>query len=74
LSNAQIAGFDLLVSLELFRLGGIDHLALAHHVHVIDQFEGEVRALLDQQDRQAFFLQLPDRFPETLDDDRRQPF
>ena len=38
------------------------------------ELEREVRVLLDQQDGQAFFLELPDRFPQALDDDRRQPF
>ena len=30
--------------------------------------------LLDQQDGQAFLLQRADRFPQPLDDDRREPF
>jgi hypothetical protein len=40
-------------------------------VHVVDQLEGEVGVLLDQQDGEAFFLQLANRFPDALDDDRR---
>jgi hypothetical protein len=40
-------------------------------VHVVSQLKGEVGVLLDQQDGEAFLLQLANRFPDALDDDRR---
>ena len=61
---------DLIVSPQLLRAGGIDHLALAHHVHVVDELEGERGVLLDEQDGEALLLQLADRLPNALDDDR----
>src|SRR5262245_53406185 len=33
-----------------------------------------MRVLLDQQYRETFFLQGADRFPKTLNDNRREPF
>src|SRR5262249_24813404 len=48
--DPEIVGFDLVVSAQFFRLGRIDHLAFAHHMHVIDKLEREVGVLLDQQD------------------------
>src|SRR5262249_3069200 len=40
-SDSQVSRFDLVVGPQLFRTRGIDHLALAHDVHVIDQLERE---------------------------------
>jgi hypothetical protein len=34
--NAEIAGLDLIVSAQILGLGGVDHLAFAHHVHIVD--------------------------------------
>src|SRR5262249_8821434 len=72
-SDSQVPGFDLVVGSKLFRTRGIDHLALTHHVHVIDQLERERGVLFDQQNRMAFLLQPRDRLPQPLDDDGREP-
>ena len=56
---------------QFVRAGGIDHLPLAQHMHVVDELERQVRVLLDQEDGQAFLLELADRFPDALADDRR---
>src|SRR5262245_49577161 len=48
--DPEIVGFDLVVGAQFFRLGRIDHLAFAHHMHVIDKLEREVGVLLHQQD------------------------
>ena len=53
---------------------GIHHLALAHDVHVIHELERQRGVLLDQQDRQALLLELADRLPHALDDDRGEAF
>src|SRR5215831_17912858 len=72
-SDSQVPGFDLVVGPKLFRTRGIDHLALTHHVHVIDQLERERGVLFDQQNRMAFLLQPRDCLPQPLDDDGREP-
>ena len=54
--NAKIAGFDLVIGAQFFGLCRINHLALAHDVHIIDQLERKVRILLDQQDGKTFLL------------------
>ena len=72
-SNAEEAGFDLLVGPQLVRAGRIDDAAFAQHVHIVDQLQGQRGILLHQQDGKAFLLQLADRLPQALDDDRRQP-
>ena len=43
---------------------GIDHLAFAHHMHVIDQLERQGGVLFDEQNGMAFILQLSDRLPQ----------
>src|SRR5262249_34482222 len=72
-SDSQVSRFDLVVGPQLFRTRGIDHLALAHHVHVINQLERERGVLFDQQNGMAFLLQPRDRLPQPLDDDGREP-
>src|SRR5262245_41567938 len=71
--DAEIAGFDLVVGAKLFGPGRINHLTLAHHMHVIDELECKIGILLDEQNGETFLLQGADRFPKTLDDDRREP-
>jgi hypothetical protein len=34
--DAEIAGLNLVVGAQFVWLGGIDHLALAHHMHIVD--------------------------------------
>src|SRR6516162_6408415 len=58
-SDSQIPRFDFVVGPQLFRTRGIDHLALAHHVHVIDQLQRERGVLFDQQNA-SLALQLVD--------------
>ena len=57
-SNAKIGGLDLVVGPQLVRAGGVDHLALAHHVHVVDELERQRGVLLHEQDGKALLLQL----------------
>src|SRR6476646_4972055 len=64
LSDAKITRFYFFVGAQFFRARGIDHLALAHHMDVVDELEREMRVLLDEQNRQAFFLEPADRFPQ----------
>ena len=45
-SDAEIAGLDLVVCAQFFGLGRIDHLALAHHMHV-GRTQTSVLPLLD---------------------------
>ena len=49
MSNAEVVGLDFLVGAQFLGLGGIDHLTLAHHVHIIDELERKVSVLLHQQ-------------------------
>src|SRR6187402_248351 len=72
-SNTKIAMLDRVVGPQLLRGRGIDHLALAHDVDVVDELERQRGVLLDQQDREALALELADRLPQPLDDDGRQP-
>src|SRR6185437_9082463 len=74
MSNSEILRFDLFVGSQVARPRGIDDLAFADHVHIVDQLQREMRVLLDQQDGKAFALELADRLPQALDDDRREPF
>ena len=48
-SNSEIVGLDFLVGAQFVGLAGIDHLALAHDVHIIDELERKVSVLLHQQ-------------------------
>ena len=66
--------FDVVVFPQRVRQPGIDHPALGDHVHEIDQLERQRGVLLDQQNGQPLLLELGDRLPQALDDDRRQPF
>src|SRR5262245_32811322 len=68
-SNAEIAVLDLVIGPQLFRLGRINHLTLAHDVDVVDELQRKRGILLDQQDRHALLLELGDSLPHALDDD-----
>src|SRR6202521_3678945 len=59
-SNTEITGPYVVIRAQLFRAGRIDHLALAHDVHVVDELERQGGVLLDQQDGEAFGLELSD--------------
>ena len=51
--DAEIVVLDLVVGPQFFGARGINHLALAHDVDVVDQLERQRGVLLDQQDGQA---------------------
>src|SRR3546814_8837992 len=63
-SDTEIFRPDVVVGAQLVRGGGIHHLTLAHDVNMVDQLQGQMRVLLDQQDRKTLLLQLPDRSEE----------
>src|SRR5262245_13993662 len=49
-SDAKIGGLDPVVGPQLVRAGRVDHPALAQHMHIVDQLEGERGVLLHEQD------------------------
>src|SRR5277367_5917375 len=53
---------------------GVDDLAVLHDEEAVGQGRGEAEILLDEQDREAFPLELGDGAADLLNDDRREPF
>src|SRR5688572_33496487 len=72
ISDSKVSRLYCIIGPERVRAPRINHAALAHDVDVIDELQRERGVLLDQQDRQAFLLQLRHRLPHGLDDDRRE--
>src|SRR5687768_13319956 len=73
MSDFMVSRLYCIIGPERQRAPGINHAPLAHEVDVIDELQRERGVLLDQQDRQAFLLQLRHCLPRGLDDDRREP-
>ena len=61
--NAEIAGLNLFVGAQFLGFGRIHHLALAHHMHVVDELECKIGILLHEQNGKTFLLQRADGFP-----------
>ena len=47
-SNPQIVGPDRIVGAQFGRRAGLDDVAFAHDVHIVDQLERKMGVLLDQ--------------------------
>src|SRR5262249_42647094 len=73
-SDAEVILHVAHARLELFARNHVDHLPVLDDVEAVRHRGGETEILLDQQNREAFFLHPADRVADLLDDDRREAF